>query len=173
MYLNPWRAFIEMEGKLKILSVSKLTTIISFTCKSNIWYGVYSQIGSSQTLDKHTLKRMLRQSNSNAPFLWNQTIPQKMHHVFWVQRRNTVAQWNDTASFSCNPSNFSWTFCLWTKLCASTNSLIFSALAVQITIPKYKELPGQFYPLLQWAKHINKTYKYFNLLLMIPLQIKK
>ena len=59
---------------------------------------------------------MLRQSywNSNAPLLWNQTIPQKMHHVFWVQRRNSVAQWNDTASFSCIPSNFSWTFCLWT-----------------------------------------------------------
>ena len=45
-----------MEGKLKILSESKLTTItgISFTCESNIWYGGYSQIGSSQTLDKHT-----------------------------------------------------------------------------------------------------------------------
>ena len=53
---------LEMEGKLKILSESKLTTIISFTCKSNTWYGGYSQIGSSQTLDKHTLKRMLRQS---------------------------------------------------------------------------------------------------------------
>ena len=36
----------------------------------------------------------------------------------------------------------------------------FSVLAVQITIPKYKELPGQFYLLLQWAKHINKTYSY-------------
>ena len=33
-----------MEGKLRILSESKLTSIISFT----------SQIGSSQTLDKHT-----------------------------------------------------------------------------------------------------------------------
>ena len=43
----------------------------------------------------------------------------------------------------------------------------FSALAVQITIPKYKEIPGQFYPLLQWAKHIIKTYMYFNLLLII------
>ena len=32
----------------------------------------------------------------------------------------------------------------------------FSVLAVQITIPKYKEIPGQFYLLLQWAKHINK-----------------
>ena len=51
-----------MEGKLKILSESKLTTIISFTCESNIWYGGYSQIGSNQTLDKHTLNRMLRQS---------------------------------------------------------------------------------------------------------------
>ena len=51
-----------MEGKLKILSESKLPTMISFTYESNIWYGGYSQIGSSQTLDKHTLKRMLRQS---------------------------------------------------------------------------------------------------------------
>ena len=51
-----------MEGKLKILSESKLTAIISFTCESNIWYGGYSQIGSSQTLDKHTLKRRFRQS---------------------------------------------------------------------------------------------------------------
>ena len=51
-----------MEGKLNILSESKLTTIISFTCESNIRYGGYSQIGSSQTLDKRTLKRMLRQS---------------------------------------------------------------------------------------------------------------
>ena len=40
----------------------------------------------------------------------------------------------------------------------------FSALALQITIPKYTEIPGQFYPLLQWAKHISKTYMYFNLL---------
>ena len=45
-----------MEGKLNILSESKLTAIISFTCESNIWYLGYSQIGSSQTLDKHTLK---------------------------------------------------------------------------------------------------------------------
>ena len=45
-----------MKGKLKILSESKLTAIISLTCESNIWYGGYSQIGSSQTLDKHTLK---------------------------------------------------------------------------------------------------------------------
>ena len=51
-----------MEGKLKILSENKLTTMISFTCESYIWYGGYSQIGSSQTLDKHALKRMLRQS---------------------------------------------------------------------------------------------------------------
>ena len=43
----------------------------------------------------------------------------------------------------------------------------FSALAVQITITKYKEISDQFYPLLQWAKHINKTYIYFNLLLII------
>ena len=27
-----------MEGKLKILSESKLTAIISFTCEGNIWY---------------------------------------------------------------------------------------------------------------------------------------
>ena len=52
----------EMEGKLKILSESKLTGIISFTCESNIWHGGYSQIGSCQTLDKHTLKRRFRQS---------------------------------------------------------------------------------------------------------------
>ena len=96
-----------------------------------------------------------------------------MHHVFWVQWRNTVAQLNDTASFSCIPSNFSWTFCLWTWLCASRNSVIFSALAVQITIPKNKEIPNQFYPLLQWAKHINKTYIYFNLLLIISAADKK
>ena len=46
-----------MKEKLKILSVweSKLTAIISFTCEGNIWYGGYSQIGSSQTLDKHTV----------------------------------------------------------------------------------------------------------------------
>ena len=56
---------------------------------------------------------------------------------------------------------------VWTWLCASRNSVIFSALAVQITIPKNKEIPNQFYPLLQWAKHINKTYIYFNLLLII------
>ena len=41
---------------------------------------------------------------------------------FGYSQRNTVAQWNDTASFSCIPSNFSWTFCLWTWLCASRNS---------------------------------------------------
>ena len=41
---------------------------------------------------------------------------------------------------------------------------MFSALAVQITIPKYKEIPGQFYLLLQWAKHIKEAYMYFNLL---------
>ena len=45
--------------------------------------------------------------------------------------------------------------------------------SVQITIPKYKEIPGQFYPLLQWAKHINKTYMYFNLLLIISAADKK
>ena len=44
---------------------------------------------------------------------------------------------------------------------------------MQITIPKYKEIPGQFYPLLQWAKHINKTYMYFNLLLIISAADKK
>ena len=44
---------------------------------------------------------------------------------------------------------------------------MFSALAVQITIPKYKEIPGQFYLLLQWAKHIKEAYMYFNLLLII------
>ena len=49
----------------------------------------------------------------------------------------------------------------------------FSGLAVQITIPKYKEILGQFYPLLQWAKHINKTYMYFNLLLIISAADKK
>ena len=49
----------------------------------------------------------------------------------------------------------------------------FSALLVQITIPKYKEIPSQFYPLLQWAKHINKTYMYFNLLLIISAADKK
>ena len=45
-----------MEGKLKILSESKLTAIFVCESESNIWYGGYSQIGSSQTLDKHTLK---------------------------------------------------------------------------------------------------------------------
>ena len=44
---------------------------------------------------------------------------------------------------------------------------------MQITIPKYKEIPGQFYPFLQWAKHINKTYMYFNLLLIISAADKK
>ena len=51
--------------------------------------------------------------------------------------------------------------------------VIFSALGVQITIPKNKLIPNQFYPLLQWAKHINKTYIYFNLLLIISAADKK
>ena len=38
---------------------------------------------------------------------------------------------------------------------------------MQITIPKYKKIPGQFYPLIQWTKNIHKTYMYFNLLLII------
>ena len=42
-----------------------------------------------------------------------------------------------------------------------------------LTISKYKEIPGQFYPLLQWAKHISKTYMYFNLLLIISAADKK
>ena len=49
----------------------------------------------------------------------------------------------------------------------------FSVLAVHITIPKQKEIPGQFYPLPQWAKHIDKTYVYFNLLLIISAADKK
>ena len=53
-----------MEGKLRILSESKLTAIISFTCESNIWYGGYSQIGSTQTLHKHTLKKRFQQSST-------------------------------------------------------------------------------------------------------------
>ena len=44
-----------MEGKLKILSEGKLTTIISFKCESKISFGGYSQIGSSQTLLTNTL----------------------------------------------------------------------------------------------------------------------
>ena len=60
-----------MEGKLRILSESKLTAIISFTCESNIWYGGYSQISSSQTLDKHTLKRRFRQSYFKCSILVN------------------------------------------------------------------------------------------------------
>ena len=40
-------------------------------------------------------------------------------------------------------------------VCSPRNSLIFLALAVQISIPKYYESPGQFYPLLQPAKRIN------------------
>ena len=52
-----------MEGKLRILSESKLTAIISFTCEGNICYGGYSQIGSTQTLHKHTLKRRFQQSS--------------------------------------------------------------------------------------------------------------
>ena len=51
-----------MEGKIRILSESKVTAIISFTCESNILYGGYRQIGSSQTLDKHTLKKRFQQS---------------------------------------------------------------------------------------------------------------
>ena len=42
-------------------------------------------------------------------------------------------------------------------ICASTNSLIFSDFALQITIPKYKEIAGHFYPLLQWAKRHNRS----------------
>ena len=60
--LKTHKELLETEGKLTILSESKLAAIISFTCESNIWYGDYSQIGSSQTLDKHTLKRRFRQS---------------------------------------------------------------------------------------------------------------
>ena len=41
--------------------------------------------------------------------------------------------------------------------------------SVQIPIPKYKE----FYPLLEWARHINKTYMYFNLLSIISAADKK
>ena len=33
-----------MEGKLKILSEGKLTTIISFNCESKISFGGYSQM---------------------------------------------------------------------------------------------------------------------------------
>ena len=153
-----------MEGKLKILSGSKC-----FTCESNIWYGGYSQTGRSQTLDKtHFEKDVVTEL---LKFKWSILV--KPNHTskdapcVLVQRRNTVAQWNDTASFSCILQTSAGLFCLWTYLCTSTNSLIFSALAVQITIPKYKEIAGQFYPLLQWAKHINKTYVYFNLLLII------
>ena len=52
-----------MEGKLKILSESKLPLLQLLVCESesNIWYGGYSQTDSSQTLDKHTLKRRFRQ----------------------------------------------------------------------------------------------------------------
>ena len=46
-----------MEGKLRILSESELTAIISVTSETYVWYGGYSQIGRSQTLDKDTLKR--------------------------------------------------------------------------------------------------------------------
>ena len=53
-----------MEGKLRILTESKQTAIISFTCESNIWYGGYSQIGSTQTLHKHTLLRRFQQSST-------------------------------------------------------------------------------------------------------------
>ena len=35
MYLNPW-GLLEMEEILEILSESKLTVNISFTCESNI-----------------------------------------------------------------------------------------------------------------------------------------
>ena len=52
-------------------------------------------------------------------------------------------------------------------------NLSFSVLEVQITIPKYKEIPGQFYPFLQRAKQINKTYMYFNLLLIISAADKE
>lgn len=58
----------------------------------------------------------------------------------------------------------SWAFCLWTELPSPKDSLICLALSVQISIPKNKEIPGQF---LLLAKHINKTYIYFNLLLII------
>ena len=45
---------------------------------------------------------------------------------------------------------------------------------MQITIPKQKEIPGQFYPLLPQAKHINtETYMYINLLLIISATDKK
>ena len=60
-------------------------------------------------------------------------------------------KYNDIASFSASSVLIkftSWAFCLWTEPCAPGNSLIFSALAVQITISKYKEIPGHFYPVL-------------------------
>ena len=58
-------------------------------------------------------------------------------------------KYNDIASFAAASVLIkftSWAFCRWTEPSAPGNSLIFSALAVQIT--KYKEIPGHFYPVL-------------------------
>ena len=49
MYLNAWRAFRDGREIKDFIREQVNYNIISFTCESNIWYGGYSQIGSSQT----------------------------------------------------------------------------------------------------------------------------
>ena len=49
MYLNVWRAFRDGREIKDFIWEQVNYNIISFTCESNIWYGGYSQIGSSQT----------------------------------------------------------------------------------------------------------------------------
>ena len=141
-----------MEGILKILSGSK-----SFTCESNIWYGGYSQIGSSQTLDKHFEKDV---ATELLKFKWsilvkpNHTSEDAPCVLGTEEKYSSPVKWHSL--FQLHPVILQLDVLSLDLACTSTNSLIFSALAVQITIPKYKEIPGQFYPLLQWAKHINK-----------------
>ena len=165
-----------MVGKLRILSESKLTAIISFTSESNIWYGGYSQIGSTQTLHKHTLKRRFQQSSNKISMLHSckttETMPQEMHHVFWLQWRNSPVKWHNLFQLHTLKLHKLGFLSLDLALCFYEFSHFFR-LSSANSIPKYKEIPGQFYPLLQWAKHINKTYMYFNLLLIISVAVKK
>ena len=93
-----------------------------------------------------------------------------MHHVFWVQleKYSSPVKWHSL--FQLHPLKLHKVgfLSLTLALCFQEFSHFFS-----VTISKYKEIPGQFYPLLQWAKHISKTYMYFNLLLIISAPYKK
>ena len=138
-----------MKGKLKILSESKLTAIISFTCEGNIWYGGYSQIGSSQTLDKHKFEKEV--STELLKFLKCSILVNPNHTskdtpcVFGTVEKQRSEMTRPLSAASPQTSQV--------QLFVSGLSFVFlgilsffSALAVQITIPKYTEIPGHFYP---------------------------